>query len=84
MTPVIQYSMPISFKGEKHVVFFVFDFVFDIFCRYFAVVYPIKRRVTKTSPVIIIIFIWICAVLLASPQFVVSRTKPFKHGTQVN
>ena len=47
---------------------------------YMAVIHPIKSRMTKNRPGVIICFIWIGAIVLASPQIFVSRTNERLYG----
>ncbi|XP_070545120.1 QRFP-like peptide receptor [Ptychodera flava] len=51
--------------------------------RYFAVMHPLKIRITKTKGKILIALIWFVSVSLSIVQAMVARTKPFdyKEGT---
>lgn len=48
-----------------------------------AVIHPIKSRMTKSRPELIICVIWIAATVLASPQLFVSRTRERIYGGDI-
>ncbi|XP_070543863.1 neuromedin-K receptor-like [Ptychodera flava] len=51
--------------------------------RYFAVMHPLKIRITKTKGKVLIALIWLVSVSLSIVQAVFARAKPFDYGRTV-
>ncbi|CAH1246436.1 NPFFR2 [Branchiostoma lanceolatum] len=71
MCPVVRFTQVLSVSVSIYILLAIgID-------RYYAVVHPLKIRVTRSRAKMVVVVIWIVSTALASVQLAVSRTYPF-------
>lgn len=53
--------------------------VFVLFCRYIAILYPLRPRMRKRHVLVAIVIIWIISIGLSMPALVKGGTYPLYH-----
>ena len=52
------------------------------FCRYVAIVHPLKPRMSKKKAISIIVIIWVCGAIFAFPTLLYSKTYSYRYSNR--